>query len=83
MLASVGAEVREGLLHLGPRPTFADAPPAIELFLIDFEGDLYGERVVVECVHRLREIRSFATREALIEQMERDLEAGRRFFARR
>ena len=83
VLASVGAEVREGLLHLGPRPTFAGSPPAIELFLIDFEGDLYGKRVVVECVHRLREIRSFATREALIEQMERDLEAGRKFFARR
>lgn len=81
--ASVDTEVRDGLLHLGPRPTFADAPPAIELFLIDFERDIYRERVVVECLTRLREVRSFATRDELIEQMRRDLVAGRAFLARR
>lgn len=81
--ASVGTEIRDGLLHLGPRPTFADAPPAIELFLIDFERDIYGERVVVECLTRLREVRSFATRDELIEQMRQDLAAGRAFLSRR
>ena len=81
--ASVGTELREGLLHLGPRPTFAGSPPTIELFLIDFERDIYGERVVVEFLHRLREVRPFATQAGLIEQMRRDLEAGREFFARR
>ncbi|WP_419941839.1 bifunctional riboflavin kinase/FAD synthetase [Candidatus Palauibacter sp.] len=81
--ASVGTELREGLLHLGPRPTFVGSPPTIELFLIDFERDIYGERVVVEFLHRLREVRPFATQAGLIEQMRRDLEAGREFFARR
>ncbi|WP_419166316.1 bifunctional riboflavin kinase/FAD synthetase [Candidatus Palauibacter sp.] len=81
--ASVGTELREGLLHLGPRPTFAGLPPTIELFLIDFERDIYGERVVVEFLHRLREVRPFATQAGLIEQMRRDLEAGREFFARK
>ncbi|WP_419948507.1 bifunctional riboflavin kinase/FAD synthetase [Candidatus Palauibacter sp.] len=80
--ASVGTELREGLLHLGPRPTFAGSPPAIELFLIDFDRDIYGERVVVEFLHRLREVRAFATEAGLIEQMQRDLEAGREFFSR-
>ena len=32
-----------GALHLGPRPTFEGSPPTIELHLLDFEGDLYGE----------------------------------------
>ena len=80
--ASVGTELKEGLLHLGPRPTFAGSPPTIELFLIDFDRDIYGERVVVEFLHRLREVRPFATEAGLIEQMQRDLEAGREFFSR-
>lgn len=80
--ASVGTELRQGLLHLGPRPTFAGAPPTIELFLIDFDRDIYGEHVVVEFLQRLREVRPFATQAALIEQMQRDLAAGRDFFSR-
>ncbi|WP_420634576.1 bifunctional riboflavin kinase/FAD synthetase [Candidatus Palauibacter sp.] len=79
--ASLGPELLRGLLHLGPRPTFAGSPPTIELFLLDFDRDIYGERVVVEFLHRLREVRPFATGEELVEQMERDLETGREFFA--
>ncbi len=80
--ASIGTELREGLLHLGPRPAFAGSPPTIELFLFDFDRDIYGERVVVEFLHRLREILPFATNEDLIEQMRRDAKAGRDFFSR-
>ncbi len=70
----------DGLLHLGPRPTFAGSPPAVELFLIDFEDDIYGERVVVDVLHRLREVRSFYSGDDLVAQMKRDLADGRDYF---
>lgn len=73
----VGSERIPGLLHLGPRPTFRGLPPSVELHLLDWEGDLYGTEVRVEFCSLLREIRPFASAEALIEQMRRDSDAGR------
>ncbi len=67
----------DGALHLGPRPTFQGAPPSIELHLMDFDGDLYGEDVRVDFVERLRDVRPFATVEALIEQMRDDVDRAR------
>ncbi len=79
--ASLGTELLQGLLHLGPRPTFAGSPPTIELFLFDFDRDIYGERVVVEFLTRLREVRPFASAAELVAQMRQDLDVGRDFFA--
>jgi riboflavin kinase/FMN adenylyltransferase len=67
-----------GALHLGPRPTFRGSPPTIELHLMDFAGDLYGEEVRVDFVRRLRAIQPFSTVEALVEQMSRDVSLARR-----
>jgi riboflavin kinase/FMN adenylyltransferase len=66
-----------GALHIGPRPTFRGSPPSIELHLIDFEGDLYGEEVRVDFIRYLREVRPFATVEALVGQMREDVELAR------
>lgn len=81
--ASLRTGPREGLVHLGPRPTFPDAPPSVELHLLDFEGDLYDEGVKVEFLHRLRDIRAFPSADALVAEMERDRERAIAFFRRR
>jgi len=78
--ATLGSEQVDGLLHLGPRPTFVGSPPAIEVFFIDFERDIYGEQVVVDVLHRLREVRSFYSGDDLAAQMRRDLADGRDYF---
>jgi len=70
-----------GLLHLGPRPTFRGSPPSIELHLLDFSGDLYGDPVRVEFLKRLRDVQPFASAAELVEQMKRDREAAVSFFA--
>lgn len=67
----------DGALHLGPRPTFRGSPPTIELHLLDFEEDIYGEEVRVDFVKYLREIRPFETSQALVEQMKEDVERAR------
>jgi riboflavin kinase/FMN adenylyltransferase len=66
-----------GALHLGPRPTFKGSPPTIELHVLDFDGDLYGEEVRVDFIQHLREILPFTTVAALVEQMKADVEAAR------
>jgi riboflavin kinase/FMN adenylyltransferase len=71
----------DGALHLGPRPTFRGSPPSIELHLMDFEGDLYGEDVRVDFVRRLREVRPFDSVTALIAQMKEDVAEARRVLA--
>jgi riboflavin kinase/FMN adenylyltransferase len=81
--ASMRTEICDGLLHLGPRPTFAGSPPSIELFILDFDRDIYGETVRVEFLKRLRDVRPFATAEALVDQMKLDEEGAREYFARR
>lgn len=49
----------------------------IEAFLLDFEGDLYGRRLVVELWQRLRDERKFESERALVEQIARDVDATR------
>jgi riboflavin kinase/FMN adenylyltransferase len=71
-----------GLLHLGPRPTFRGSPPSIELHLLDFDGNLYGELVQVAFLARLRDVQPFASASELVGQMRRDREAAVDFFRR-
>ncbi|MFC1575027.1 bifunctional riboflavin kinase/FAD synthetase [Gemmatimonadota bacterium] len=66
-----------GAIHIGPRPTFTGSPPTIELHLLDFDGDIYGEEIRVEFIRCLREVRPFASASALVEQLKADVEATR------
>jgi riboflavin kinase/FMN adenylyltransferase len=79
----VRGERLPGLLHLGPRPTFEGFAPTVELHLLDWSGDLYGERIRVEVAHHLRGIEKFDSAGALVAAMREDEAAGRAYFAGR
>ncbi len=68
-------------INLGVNPTFGGDPeatrPKIEAYLLDFEGDLYGETIRVEWHARLRDELRFDSADALIEQMHKDVEETR------
>lgn len=72
-----GSERHPGALHIGPRPTFPGSPPSIELFLIDYDGDLYGQRIRVDFVQRLRPVVAFDSADALVDQMHQDVAEAR------
>jgi len=74
---TVRSDTFDGALHLGPRPTFRGSPPTIELHLLGFEEDIYGEEVRVDFVKYLREVRPFKTSQALVQQMKEDVEQAR------
>jgi len=66
-----------GMMNQGPRPTFAEQGRTLEVHLLDFAGDLYGETVRVDWVQRLRDVQAFPSRDALVAQLERDRQAAR------
>lgn len=64
-----------GMLSVGVNPTFkTDGRRTIEVHVFDFSGSVYGEALGVRFLRRLRGEEKFSSREALIEQMERDRE---------
>ena len=67
----------KGALHLGPRPTFKGSPPSVEVHLIDFEGDIYGEEMRVDFIEYLRPISPFTTVQALVDQIRADVDRAR------
>jgi riboflavin kinase/FMN adenylyltransferase len=69
---------RPGVANLGLRPTFRGRGLRLEVHLFDFDGDLYGTRVRVAFLRRLRGERRFPTAEALAERIRRDAARARR-----
>jgi len=65
--------VHEAVSSFGRRPTFDNGAPLLEVFLFDFEGDLYGRSLVVEFVDWLRGEEKFESVEALVSQMRQDV----------
>ena len=66
-----------GVASFGKRPTFDDGPPLLEVFVFDFDGDLYGETVEVAFYEFLRGEAKFASIDALVAQMHADTAAAR------
>jgi len=66
-------------ISIGRRPTFypEGGPLMVEAYLLDFDGDLYGERAAVRFASRLRGEERFESADALVAQMNKDVEAAR------
>jgi riboflavin kinase / FMN adenylyltransferase len=65
-------------MSIGTNPHYGGSERRIEPYLLDFDGDLYGKRLVVELWERLRDEAVFDSEKALVEQIGRDVEATTR-----
>ena len=74
--------VQAGMTNIGVRPTFGETERTIETHLFNFTGDLYGQRVRLAFVQRLRDERQFPDVDALRAQLEADRRRAERLFAR-
>ncbi len=77
-----GIYAGEALAHraavsIGTNPHYGGTERRIEPYLLDFDGDLYGKRLVVELWARLRDEEVFESEEALVAQIARDVDATR------
>lgn len=77
-----GAVEANGVASLGVRPTFgADGTRLLEVHIFDFDGDIYGRRLEIDFVQRLRGEERFESVEDLVAQMDRDSATARRILA--
>ena len=80
--ASVQDRQHRGVTNIGFRPTLQNPNPQlqVEVHLLDFSGDLYGREMEITFVEKLRDEQKFPSREALREQIRRDVEAAGKIF---
>ena len=71
------ADGRRAAVSIGTNPHYGGAERRVEAYLLDFEGDLYGRRLVVQLWRRLRDEQSFGSEEELVAQIARDVEETR------
>lgn len=71
--ALVDGERRPSATSIGVRPTFGLTERLVEVYILDFDGDLYGRELEVEFVDKLRDQETFSSLEALVEQINRDV----------
>ena len=67
----------QAVINVGVRPTFGETELAVEAHLLDFSGDLYGRRIRLTFLRRLRDERKFPSVEALRDQIAQDVLAAR------
>jgi len=77
-LPEAGGPALAAVVNIGRKPTFGGTETTLEAHLLDFEGDLYGQRLRVAFEGRLREERRFSTPEDLVAQIRRDTAHARR-----
>jgi riboflavin kinase/FMN adenylyltransferase len=72
-----GKETLPAAISIGTNPTFAGRERRVEAFILDFDEDIYGERVALTFTARLRDTVRFGTVEGLVAQMGHDVERTR------
>jgi riboflavin kinase/FMN adenylyltransferase len=75
---------REGVASVGVRPTVKEnGKPLLEVLILDFGDTIYGRRITVEFLHKLRDEARFADLAALARQIDADVTEAREYFAAR
>jgi len=78
----LGDIARAGVASLGVRPTIrAGAKPLLEVFVFDFDEAVYGRRVTVEFLHKLRDEERYPDIDTLVRQMRVDADQAREYFS--
>ena len=63
----------DGVVSVGVRPTVGGVEPLVEVFIFDFDRDIYGKYITIEFIERLREERTYSDIEAMTKQMHKDV----------
>jgi riboflavin kinase / FMN adenylyltransferase len=78
----IGGRRYDGVASFGRRPMFDNGVVLLEVFLFDFSGDLYGQRIDVAFIAWLREEAAFASVDTLVQQMHEDVRGAREALVR-
>lgn len=73
-IATLRGRTYQAAVHIGPNPTFEhDGEAKVEVHLLDYDGDLYNQLLLVDFVVHVRDIARFESAEQLIRQLDRDI----------
>lgn len=79
--ATVSGKRHGAVVNVGVAPTFGGKGRCVEVHILGFKGNIYGKKIEVEFVRKLRGERAFKTKEALITQIRKDSERAEKMFA--
>jgi riboflavin kinase/FMN adenylyltransferase len=71
------SEELPGVMNIGRRPTFGSQKRSVEVHLLDFSRNIYGESLRIYCMKRLRDEKSFSDCQLLASQIDRDVKTAR------
>lgn len=77
-----GNKTINGVANIGPKPTVSGSQATLEVHLLDFEGDLYGQHLFVTPVKKLRDIQKFESLDLLKKQIFDDIAQARAYFSK-
>lgn len=77
-ISGIDGGTRYGVANIGTRPTVDGGEARLEVFVLDFDGDLYGQLATVEFLAEIRDERRFESLDALVEQIGADVAEARR-----
>jgi riboflavin kinase/FMN adenylyltransferase len=82
-VCGLNGEPLQGVASLGRRPTVkgADAVPVLEVHLFDFDAEIYGRRVRVDFLHKLRDEEKYPDLDSLVAQIRRDVDNAKHYLA--
>ncbi len=76
-IAYVNHEALPSVTNIGTRPTFGSGKRVVETYVLNYEGQSYGQKLRIDLIERLRDEKRFHTVEELKAQIERDVEQAR------
>ncbi|MBQ7623831.1 MAG: riboflavin kinase [Clostridia bacterium] len=81
-VVNTGGKEYAAVTNVGARPTFGGGEVTVESHLTDFSGDLYGKKMTVRFIERIRDERRFENAEALARQIEKDISSARGYLSK-
>lgn len=82
-VTGLGGDVLEGVASVGTRPTVGGTKMLLEVYIFDFDEDIYGQELQVEFVEKIRDELNFPDIDALIENINNDVTCARKILAER
>jgi len=76
----IGDNYTQGVMNIGANPTFPDKSFSLEVHILDFDRHIYGSKLEVIFIEKLRDERKFNTPELLVEQVRKDIIQARKIF---
>lgn len=79
----LGKKNYPSVTFIGAPKMFAEKTRRVETYILDFKQDLYGQKVKVSLIRKIRDNETFETVAALVKQIEKDIEVARAYFRTR